>query len=108
MNYQEANKVINAIEKTSFLKLKDDLYKKAIRYAQIRSDWYFLSIDDRADQDLNRTAAHNTFIDACNILSKNMSKIGEDNSWRPIITNDRKIIGDFACYLHCIIGITLR
>jgi len=37
-----------------------------------------------------------------------MGKAGEDNSWRMKLGDDRKDLGDFACYLHCLLGILSR
>ena len=55
-----------------------------------------------------RTAAHDRLIDACNILSRQMAKEGEDNSWRADLGEDRRRIGDFACMLHCLLGLRAR
>ena len=108
LTYQKAEEIYSAIQSTKLTELKNTLIKKAIRYAHIRSEWQFLSIEDRASQDADRTAAHNTFIDSCNILSRNMIKAGEDITWRTTLTNDRKIIGDFACFVHAFIGLNNR
>ncbi len=37
-----------------------------------------------------------------------MAKAGEDVAWRTVLGEDRKNIGDFACYLHCILGLRSR
>jgi len=58
--------------------------------------------------DAARTIVHSRFIDSCNILSREQAKIGEDNSLRGAIGTDRKIIGDWACYVNCFIGIGNR
>lgn len=58
--------------------------------------------------DAGRTRAHNAFIDACNILSRQMARPGEDVAWRARLRSDRKILGDFACYLHCLLGLKAR
>ena len=71
-------------------------------------DWMVVSVENRHDMDKTRTLAHNTFIDACNILSRNMGKQGEGNAWRRDLRDNRKDIGDFACYLHCNLGIRAR
>ena len=55
-----------------------------------------------------RRSAHNVFIDACNIMSRNMIKNGEDASWRKELGDDRKVIGDFACYISFVLGIKAR
>ncbi len=52
--------------------------------------------------------AHNTLIDNCNILSRNMAKKSGDVSWREVLGDDRREIGDFACYLHCILGLSAK
>ncbi|MFZ1641935.1 MAG: hypothetical protein WAV07_11025 [Candidatus Contendobacter sp.] len=30
---------------------------------------------------------------------------GETIGWRALLGDDRKNIGDFACYLHCLLGV---
>ena len=37
-----------------------------------------------------------------------MAKVGEDIEWRREVGDDRKTIGDFACLLHCVLGIQAR
>ena len=58
--------------------------------------------------DGQRRAAHNAFIDACNAMSRAMHTAGFSNEWRAELTMDRKEIGDFACYMHCILGVRAR
>jgi len=53
--------------------------------------------ETRQEMDRSLTFAHEVFIYDCNILSRNMAKIGEDSSWRQLLVNNRKKIGDFAC-----------
>jgi hypothetical protein len=60
---------------------------------------------ERAEIDRRRTLAHNVLIDALNILSRSMERRGEDISWRAMLGNDRVLIGDIACHLHCALGI---
>jgi hypothetical protein len=106
LDYNTAYKTFSFIQNSQLLELRKSLYKSAIRYAVIRSEWEFQSIDER--DDAARTMAHNRFIDSCNILSREQSKVGEDNNWRRAFGNDRQLIGDFACYLSCFIGIKNR
>lgn len=108
MDVATARTIWGTIDKTTLENLKMDLFRKAVAYARIRSEWFFHDTEQRKEQDRVRTLAHNAFIDACNILSRNMAKIGEDNKWRELLTNDRKAIGDFACWLHALIGISMR
>lgn len=105
---EQYNKIIANIEATKFTDLKLELYKYAVKYARIRVDWYFAYEEKRREMDISRTLAHNAFIDSCNILSRNMAAIGEDNIWRTILGNDRRDIGDFGCYLQFYIGIQAK
>ncbi len=98
----------NAELPQNILPLRRDLFVKAAEYAQIRALWQLSSREQRDSMDQHRTIAHNAFIDACNILSRNMATAGEDNSWRAELGDDRKTIGNFACFIHCFLGIEGR
>jgi len=108
MDLHTAQRVKAAIDETSLAGLKRDLYRKALDYAHIRATWALLSPEERLEKDRGRTLAHNALIDACNILSRNMAKAGEDNGWRALLTDERKTIGDFACWLHALVAIEMR
>jgi len=58
--------------------------------------------------DRARTAAHNLFIDTCNVMSRNMAKAGESIEWRANLGTDRKEIGDFACFIVLFLGLSAR
>lgn len=108
MTLTEADAIYTLILESKLSSLADKLVQSAIRYARIRVDWYVLYTPGRVAMDEERTRAHDAFIDACNILSRNMDAQGEDNSWRQKIGTDRKSIGDFACLLHAVMGIRAR
>lgn len=103
-----AKQILNEIKDTKLQHLFQDFIEYAVRYSRIRTDCYLATLEKKREMESNRTSAHNVFIDSCNILSRNMLKNGEDNSWRKKLGTDRKEIGDFACYLHCILGILAR
>ena len=108
MEFENARTILNGIESTCLEALKADLYEAAVRYAGIRASWFLSSREERRSAELARKAAHNRFIDSCNILSRNMRASGEDNAWRSLLGEDRKEIGDFACYLTAILGVRAR
>jgi hypothetical protein len=108
MTITEAETIYKIITDSKLNSLSDKLIKSAIRYARIRVDWHLMSTAERIVLDEERTIAHDAFINACNILSRNMALKGEDNSWRSKIGDDRKSIGDFACLLHAVMGIKAR
>lgn len=108
MDLTTARAIRAGIDATKLEGLHRDLYRKALDYAHIRATWALLSTGERLEKDRGRTLAHNAFIDACNILSRNMAKAGEDNAWRALLTDERKTIGDFACWLHALVAIEMR
>ena len=88
--------------------MKKSFYKNAVRYAHLRAQWLLVDREQREIMHEERRSAHNVFIDACNIMSRNMIKNGEDASWRKELGDDRKVIGDFACYINYVLGIKAR
>ena len=108
LDYTTAYKAWNSINSSKLSDLKRALFKAAYRYATIRAEWQFMGMDEQTEADAGRTAAHNHFIDCCNILSRQQTALGEDNRWRSDIGIERKLIGDFACYVNCFIGINNR
>ncbi len=108
LTYDKAKYCYEIIRVSKHASLRVELFRKAIEYARIRAEWQILARGQRVDLDQRRTLAHDAFIDACNILSRNMLKDGEDNSWRADLGDGRKVIGDFACYVLCFLGIEAR
>ena len=108
MNEQFFLPVFQAVESTGLTKLKTGFYKLAIRYAVTRADWNFLSVEEKMESNDARTRLHNALIDSLNILARNMNKAGEPVEWRRILGDDRKVIGDFACYVSTWLGIRQR
>jgi hypothetical protein len=107
MDSDTAYGLYRQIEATKLARFKNELLTMAVRYARLRTDWQLADLQSRREIDRHRTAVHDALIDACNILSRNMTESGEDSSWRASL-NDRKEIGDFACYVHCFLGLAAR
>lgn len=108
MTYDDMPEMWSQIASTQFEPLKNRLLDLAFRYSRIRADWFLMTPEARREEDERRSRAHDAFISACNALSKNQLKAGEDNTWRVKLGHDRLVIGDFACYLHCYLGIRSR
>lgn len=102
------SKYLLSIESTKQVKFKESLYQNAARYAKLRADWYLADNEERLNMETQRKIAHDAFIDDCNILSRQMIKNGENANWRKELGNDRKIIGDFACFICYALGIMAR
>lgn len=108
MNVEEARSILGHLERSAHAPLARQLVEAAVRYAGRRVEWDLASPPERVALDPARTAAHDAFIDACNILSRAMAASGEDNAWRRAIGLERGEIGDFACLLHCVVGLRAR
>ncbi len=105
------SELVESIEKCTMedkLDFWNDFLKKAAKYTKIRADWEHMSKEEKMDADSGRTAAHNSLIAATNILSRIAEKEGVDNSWRSELGDDRKRVGDFACFVTYITGISNR
>lgn len=108
LTYDRAKQCYEIICESALASLRDELFRKGVEYARIRTLWQLSTREQRSEIDQRRRLAHNAFIDACNILSRNMGAEGEDNTWLADLGDDRKMIGDFACFIHCFLGLTAR
>ncbi len=104
MNYDQANEIFKTTSSTRCQAQWRDMIDKALVYARVRVDWLRANTESQAAMGARRTALHNAFITSCNTLALAMTATGEDASWRKQLGKDRKIIGDFACFVHCILG----
>ncbi len=86
----------------------NDCLKKAADYTIIRNRWEMMSKEEKRDADEGRSLKHDGFITSLNILSRIAQKEGVDNSWRDELGEERKRIGDFACFITYITGISNR
>jgi hypothetical protein len=80
----------------------------AVEYAHIRAEWRLVTSEARMARNTGRTAAHDAMIAACDDLARAMGAAGEDDTWRPAVGTDRRDVGDFACQVHCLLGISAR
>jgi len=108
MNEEKTRALHRQLSTTKHATQKRELEIAAMTYAHLRAQWALAPSDERSEMDSARTAAHNALIDSCNILSRAMTRSGEDSSWRASLGDDRKVIGDFACHLHCLLAISAR
>lgn len=107
MNYETSVIVYDATQDGD-PRLRMEMVRRAILYSQIRVEWQMAPIGDRMAMNSRRTAAHNALIDAVNALARSMRAAGRDDAWRRLLTDDRKEIGDFACFLVAHLGVLAR
>lgn len=109
LDLHETERILRSVEQSVVPEaLRREWLEAAVRYAQIRVAWWRTAGPERSMLDAPRTAAHDAFIDACNILSRAMAATGESNRWRAEIGTERGEIGDFACLLHAVLGLRAR
>lgn len=103
LQYQEALEIYTAMTENlnrsdnDILDLYNRLLEKAVRYAHIRAEWNFLNREEKLEKDESRTMAHDSFISSIDIIARSEGKTGLQ--WREKLGNDRKRVGDFACYI---------
>lgn len=112
MNLDTAQRIYQQLRESeqepALAPLYRELLQAAVRYAGIRAAWALSERESRIAMDQERTHSHDRFIDACNILSRNMAKAGLNTDWRQLLGKDRMEIGDFACYVHLFLGLRAR
>lgn len=106
--YDEMILNINKSKTEDILDFVKDMVDKANKYTSVRCKWEFMSNKERLEEDSMRTALHNSFITSINIISRILESEGLDISWREKLGDDRKVLGDFACFISYIVGITNR
>jgi hypothetical protein len=108
MDWEKATRIAHAIGSSRLLTIRMALFRKAVDYSRMRVDWQLSSPEERLQMDADRTKAHDAFIEACDMMGRCMEDEKEDFSWREDLGNDRKEIGDLACYLNLILGLVAR
>ena len=101
----ECYEKIAADDKADFYK---EILEKAFKYTEIRCSWELMTGEERAEKDPYRTSVHNGFITSLNVLSRHAELEGIDASWLGKLGDARKRIGDFACFLTYINGMSNR
>ena len=98
--------------KACSLEDKMDFWNHTLRlaadYSNTRNRWELLSTKERISADKSRTMEHDAFIISVNVLARIAAAEGIDNSWRKELGDNRKRLGDFACWIAYITGISNR
>ena len=106
--YKRMTDAIAKCEHEAKKELWDDFVQRCFNYTLVRCKWEFMDYQERIDADPSRTRMHDTVIDSIEILARLASKEGMDTSWREDLGNERKRLGDFACFVTYITGISNR
>lgn len=113
MTFEKSIELYNEIVKVENDFLRDEFIEKAVEYARIRTNWHFMDTDERRAENKGRTIKHDAFIDTINAILRFMKTNGANTDWYDELPDfrskaGRKEWGDFACFIHCYLGIRLR
>ena len=108
MEFLHNDLIIEIVNDEEALELYNELIDDAIRYSQIRAKWINMNNDEKKNIDATRTCSHNALITDFNILSRYLKLKGKNTFWKEKLGDDRKLIGDFACYIVFINSIKSR
>ncbi|MBR6148728.1 MAG: hypothetical protein IKQ44_10310 [Lachnospiraceae bacterium] len=106
--YKRMTDAIAKCEHEAKKELWDDFVQRCFKYTLVRCKWEFMDYQERIDADPGRTRMHDTVIDSIEILARLAKKEGMDTTWRDDLGNERKRLGDFACFVTYITGISNR
>ena len=96
------------------IELYEELVIAANKYNAFRAAWCVWSREEKLDKDASRTACHDSMIVKFNQLARYLKMQGKDTAWRDklgYVEDDpynRKVIGDFACYIVFVNSICAR
>lgn len=105
--YNEMKESID-LNDEDMVELLDELLEKCFNYAMMRMNWSLYTREEKMDKDSLRTSRHDTVITSFNMLSRYLEMNGKKAGWREKLGENRKCIGDFACYLAFIQAINNR
>lgn len=105
MTQNLASEIYSSIQKSSFSSLRDDVFRKAVKYAHFRAEWKLSDTQTRIEMDVPRTIAHNALIDSLNILARNMHQQNENVEWHKNLKNNRIEVAELACWINCFLSL---
>ena len=116
MNLNTTNDLLQSVERMIQVQpelgsLQNDWLISAADYAQKRMEWWATRRQEGCvppELDVARSRAHDAFIANCVALARNMRKAGFDAEWYDDLHNDRRSIGDLACWIHLALTLAVR
>ncbi|MDO4323368.1 MAG: hypothetical protein Q4C61_12645 [Lachnospiraceae bacterium] len=112
LTYEEAKEIYDILNSNldfsdeDYVFLYNRMVSNAVYYANIRAGWNALSREQKLNSDEGRTMAHNAFISSIGTIARLEGEIGA--KWLARLSDDRKRIGDFACYIALFQAIDAR
>lgn len=88
------------------MEIYNRMLRKTVRYATTRAEWHILTQTEKLERDTSRSMLHDSFISSINIIARTEGEIG--TQWKELLIDDRKRMGDFACYVALFLAIDAR
>lgn len=96
------------------IELYDEIIDKAVEYVALRVKWTYMDRQWKIDEDSGRTRKHDALIVKFNQLERYLKLQGKEAKWRAMLgyieddPYNRKVLGDFSCFLVYVHGINGR
>ena len=97
-----ANDIFKTLSESKQRKEVGLVMQLTIQYARLRVDHLIAAPTDKLHSAAERSQGHSALMAAINTLAEAMESAHEETLWRQTLGQDRKDIGDFACFIHCI------
>ncbi len=114
LSIEEAERIYKSIvnqeiaDGREFQRLFAILQGRAVEYAGYRAKWLVMSQHEKMEIDETRSRHHDLFIKAKNDLVKYMYNNKMNIDWDDELGEERKRIGDFACYMVFLMSLHAR
>ncbi|MTB35397.1 hypothetical protein [Streptococcus uberis] len=105
--FQDLIIAVNQTDEDSLL-YWNDFISASVDYSQARGEWLLLSREEKHVKDDMRTTKHNKFIYTLKIFIAYSKQKGYDFPWFESIKDNRKQLGDLACYISYIYAVNAR
>ena len=101
--YEEMKEKAENCSKEGFDEFYQNFLEDAIDYARTRTAWSFMDQEARMEADRGRSIKHDAFMSMLGAICRNLGVEGIDG-----IMPDRKMKGDFACYIALFLALEQR
>ena len=110
LQYEIAKKLYEEIKEKAandtcegFEEFYEGFLKSAVNYANNRTAWSFMKQAERMDDDRSRSIKHDAYMSSLNAICRKLGIEVIDE-----IMPDRKMKGDFACYVALFLALEQR
>lgn len=110
LQYEVAKKLYEEIKgkaandsREGFEEFYEGFLTSAVNYANNRTAWAFMEQAERMEDDKSRSIKHDAYMSSLTAICRNLGIEGIDE-----IMPDRKVKGDFACYIALFLSLEQR